>query len=547
MITGNEQKKAHISFKELILRVQVLNNLLVLFIVTLLFLTFVFRILTNEAQEKIKSTMKILSHNLEATLEFEDNTTADEILRSLKIDHNYLSGLLLTKDHKIFASFGAYQSDTIANLTNETLMERFQISRLDYIEYYYTINKEGSPLGYVYVKYDLSQIKNSIKNIIIVSIFIMLLVLIVSIAISRPFQAKIVKPIYRLIEKVKLVTQSGDYSTRIGQFGDESNEISELYALSSVFNEMMEVVEQRNLQIKGINDTLELKVKQRTEELEKIQKIAVENAHEAGKAEVATGVLHNIGNVTNSLNISVNRMAELQSNSAIEILDKIFGLMISHKENLGEYLLNDPQGKKIVDNLGDIMEFARNQEAQIDQEVERIKQVCSLIKDAVVAQQNFAKNIRFSEKLDIKSLVEEAIKICNNSGFLKGIDLHIGFVENFIVEVEKSKFVHIILNLLKNASDAMKHLDPRDRKLYIEANSSIERGNYLLIKDSGVGIQKELLHKVFTHGFTTKSSGHGFGLHHSVIAINEMGGSLQAFSDGKDKGAEFILSFKKAA
>ena len=75
----------------------------------------------------------------------------------------------------------------------------------------------------------------------------------------------------------------------------------------------------------------------------------------------------------------------------------------------------------------------------------------------------------------------------------------------------------------------MKHLDPQDRKLYIEANSSIERGNYLLIKDSGVGIQKELLHKVFTHGFTTKSSGHGFGLHHSVIAINEMGGSLQAF------------------
>ena len=61
------------------------------------------------------------------------------------------------------------------------------------------------------------------------------------------------------------------------------------------------------------------------------------------------------------------------------------------------------------------------------------------------------------------------------------------------------------------------------------------------VKDNGVGIPKENLRKIFQHGFTTRSDGHGFGLHGSAIAATQMHGSLSVDSAGDDQGATFVL------
>ncbi len=67
------------------------------------------------------------------------------------------------------------------------------------------------------------------------------------------------------------------------------------------------------------------------------------------------------------------------------------------------------------------------------------------------------------------------------------------------------------------------------------------------VQDSGVGIQPEVLGRLFEFGFTTKKDGHGFGLHTSAILAKELGGELAAFSEGPGQGARFVLRLPAAA
>jgi two-component system NtrC family sensor kinase len=67
------------------------------------------------------------------------------------------------------------------------------------------------------------------------------------------------------------------------------------------------------------------------------------------------------------------------------------------------------------------------------------------------------------------------------------------------------------------------------------------------VQDSGVGIQPDVLQRLFEFGFTTKKDGHGFGLHTSAILAKELGGDLAAYSDGPNCGAGFVLQLPETA
>jgi C4-dicarboxylate-specific signal transduction histidine kinase len=69
----------------------------------------------------------------------------------------------------------------------------------------------------------------------------------------------------------------------------------------------------------------------------------------------------------------------------------------------------------------------------------------------------------------------------------------------------------------------------------------------LSVRDNGSGIRSENLTKIFHHGFTTKATGHGFGLHSAANAAKAMKGSLSVQSEGPDRGATFTLELPVAA
>jgi len=106
--------------------------------------------------------------------------------------------------------------------------------------------------------------------------------------------------------------------------------------------------------------------------------------------------------------------------------------------------------------------------------------------------------------------------------------------------------VHVVVNLVKNAIDALSQVPEADRRLTIQVRRDGARAQ-LLVRDTGVGIPAENLEKVFSYGFTTKAAGHGFGLHTCANYVKQMGGTVTVQSDGPGKGATFTVTFDPAA
>ena len=100
--------------------------------------------------------------------------------------------------------------------------------------------------------------------------------------------------------------------------------------------------------------------------------------------------------------------------------------------------------------------------------------------------------------------------------------------------------LQILINLLRNAKYACEASGKSDKQIVVRiANHA--GGVQIAVTDNGVGIQPDHMTRIFSHGFTTKKNGHGFGLHSGALAARELGGALRVASDGPGQGATFTL------
>jgi len=167
-----------------------------------------------------------------------------------------------------------------------------------------------------------------------------------------------------------------------------------------------------------------------------------------------------------------------------------------------------------------------------------------MMKEVISTQQAYAKSGFHSEQLNLSELVEDALKIQEASLKKWGVKLNTNYAETPLCTGQKSKLLQVITNLVKNAKEAMNDNDQfnRPKELTIETGKLNDSALYLTVKDNGCGISEEQLNKIFNHGFTTKESGHGFGLHTCANAMTEMKGALKVDSDGLQEGACFTVT-----
>ncbi|MGB0582117.1 MAG: PAS domain-containing protein [Limisphaerales bacterium] len=259
----------------------------------------------------------------------------------------------------------------------------------------------------------------------------------------------------------------------------------------------------------------------------------------AGMAEVATGVLHNIGNVLNSINVSSNVVADLIRRSKSANLERICGLLEANDANLGEFLTNDEKGRQIPDFLKKLATVLHQEQETLLNELEEMHMSIDHIRDIITTQQGYAKVGGTVEELEPEDLLEQAMKMEDNS--LKGHDVTIerDMQPTPRIAVEKHKLIQVLVNLVRNTKQAM--AATREKKLIVAIGTKGDDGVYIAVTDNGKGIEKENLEKIFSHGFTTKKDGHGFGLHSSALAVKEMGGRIYADSRGPGNGATFTV------
>jgi PAS domain S-box-containing protein len=282
-------------------------------------------------------------------------------------------------------------------------------------------------------------------------------------------------------------------------------------------------------------------IKQAEAELERTHKQLIQASREAGMAEVAASVLHNIGNVLNSANVSLSVVAGQVKNTKGTIVAKVAALMREHASDLGAFITDDPKGRLLPNLLDQLAEQLAREKAALLSEIDSLAKNIDHIKDIVAMQQNYGKISGVTEKVKVTDLAEDALRM-NASALLRhDVRLYREYDEHLPeITVEKHKVLQILVNLIRNAKQACDAADSTVKQLTIGVRNGSDRVR-ISLKDNGVGIQADNMARLFHFGFTTKQNGHGFGLHSSWLAAKEMGGALTAQSDGPGKGATFVL------
>ena len=276
-------------------------------------------------------------------------------------------------------------------------------------------------------------------------------------------------------------------------------------------------------------------------ELEAMHRKLVDASRQAGMAEVATGVLHNVGNVLNSVNVSCNLVARDLNQSKSTSLSRVTTMLNEHEKDLGTFITSDPKGKAIPGYLTQLAEVLAGERTDMLQELKTLQKNIEHIKDIVAMQQSFARVSGVSEMVKITELVEDALNMNSLSLTQNGVQLVREYPPELpAISTDKHKVLQILINLIRNAKHACDDSDQNDKRLVVSVTNGHGRVQ-ISVKDNGIGIPTENLDRIFSHGFTTKKDGHGFGLHSGALAAKELGGALAVHSDGAGKGATFTL------
>ncbi len=269
-------------------------------------------------------------------------------------------------------------------------------------------------------------------------------------------------------------------------------------------------------------------------------------SHQAGMAEVATGTLHNVGNALNSVSVSASLVADKVRSSRLASLSKTVAMLERPKEELAAFLSQDPKGQKVPVLLAKLAQHLEEQQQSTLKELESMLSNLEHVKQVIKMQQVHTKTSALLEEVNLSEILDSALAMSEASiSFPKGLDVIKEYQAESPIQVEKHKLMQILVNLCCNALESLAEEPAAEQRLLLRT-SIVGNKVHLEVQDSGGGIAPENLDKLFSHGFTTKPDGHGFGLHNCFLAARSMGGRLSAQSAGTGKGATFLLELPAA-
>jgi signal transduction histidine kinase len=276
-------------------------------------------------------------------------------------------------------------------------------------------------------------------------------------------------------------------------------------------------------------------------ERETLQRQLLESSRRAGMAEVATGILHNVGNVLNSVNVSATLAVERVRDSKVSTLTKLAELLQSQADDLPTFFSSDPRAARIPGFVESLSKELTTEQSLLIEELNHLWKNIEHIKDIVAMQQSFATVSGVVEELDLVELAEDALRMNASSFARHDVEVNREYVRRPRVSTERHKVMQILVNLIRNAKQACDETHRGDKKIVLRIGEQQDRAEISVI-DNGIGISPDNLARIFSHGFTTKKTGHGFGMHSGSLAAKDLVGELRCESAGAGRGATFTLT-----
>jgi signal transduction histidine kinase len=302
---------------------------------------------------------------------------------------------------------------------------------------------------------------------------------------------------------------------------------------------------QKNQELESTNSNLHVEITERKKaeaEKQKLHQQLVQASRRAGMADVASSVLHNVGNVLNSINVSTDTLLRTLKKPLVADVCRIASLFREHHDNLQEFLTVDPKGKQIPSYLGLVAESLTGSHQTIRSELDSLVKKVDHIKQVILSQQDIARAGNVREPTSAEDLMEQAVMMAMPELERYQIQVVREYIPVPPVMTDRHQVMQILVNLLTNAKNAMVEHSGSIRRLTLRIGAFPDNAFVRFeVIDTGVGIKPENLPGLFAQGFTTRKAGHGLGLHSAAIVAKNLGGALQALSMGEGQGATFTL------
>ena len=612
--------------------------------------------------QNLTTLAQIIGDNSSGALDFNDPKAAQDILSALRAEPNITAACISTKDGQRFATYR--RADVLTDFSPIKMKTDGHQFANGYLILCRHIMQKGDTVGSVYLQSDLRDLSVRLRKYISIVGIVLFASTLAAFLLSSKLQRWLSEPILHLAKTARAVALEKNYALRAVKKSQD-----ELGMLTDDFNEMLTQIQQQDAALQAANESLEIRVEERTRELEsslsllhatiestvdgilvvdrqgravtynrkfvsmwgipeavlasgdseqmmatvldqlsdpegylrrvrerqadsdgegfdllsfkdgrvfeqcvqpqyirdemvgrvwsfrditerKRAEANLENLHrqlldtsrQAGMAEVATSVLHNVGNVLNSLNVSFALVSDRVRKSKLSNLARAAGLLQEHKDDLAAFLSGDPKGMQLPDYLINLAQHLTEEQAEILKELQSLNGNVEHIKEIVAMQQNYSRVSGVVESLPVAELVEDALRM--HAAALARHDVQVirEYADTPLVLVDKHKVLQILVNLIRNAKYALDEGDQRDNLLTLRVTKNSSDFVHVSVIDNGVGISPQNLPRIFEHGFTTRKEGHGFGLHSGALAAKELGGTLTVHSDGVGKGATFTLA-----
>ncbi len=471
---------------------------------------------------------RIVAENAAGPVSFQDAAAAVAVLTPLRAKPAIRGAVIDLPDRSAFATYGdpgphrAWLADDRASGYDGWLLHTVA-----------PITGDSAPLGSVHLVSDLRpMVWAALRSSLVALGLALSLALLLSLFVLSRLRGVILDPIENLHAATRRVADSADFSQRAAVIsGDEMGE------LTLAFNRMLERLQAKEAELRAANTKLTDEIAERA----RLEARLLETSRQAGMAQVATGVLHNVGNVLNSVNISANLLRDaLTANPQLKLLKQAADLMRAQGETLPRWLADDERGRLVPKLVMEVSDQLAAGQPETHRELDHLVQNVDHIKQIVAMQQSYAKAGGVMQTVRPADLFEEATRLAQASADRHGVRITPYFASTPQMETDRHQVLQILVNFITNAVQAVKARPDGDRRITLHL--AHEAGKIVFtVEDNGAGIAGENLQKIFQHGFTTRKDGHGFGLHSGALAARNLGGKVRVQSDGPGRGARFSL------
>lgn len=514
----------------------VISSSVTLFVACLAFVSNDIVVIRDSKVKQLTALAEVLGSNSSAALSFDRPESAAELLKSLEKRPTIKYACLLHENGKLFAEYVADPRAGRPESSRDAAEPGYHFTDDGHLEVILPVVEDGEELGTICLYESLSDLAAQLIRYAVIVGVIVVMSLLVAVLCSFRLQRAISQPILDLAVTAEKISTEGDYSLRVPRRSED--EIGVLY---EQFNLMLERIQRGEQKLHEARERLEVRVRERTAQLEELHKQLLETARRAGMAEVATSVLHNVGNILNSVNVSADLIRERLKKSELKDLNRALAILQEHKDGLASFVAENPRGKHLAPYLIAAGRTLQSEQAEISNLSNALVENISHMKSIVAMQQSYTQASGFTESLSLAHLIDDVIEIHASSLDKYGITLLRQYEDIPDVTVDKHRLVQILINLIKNAKESLTEKNAPDATMKIRLYKKGDDRVCISVEDNGVGIRKEHLDKIFTYGFTTKEAGHGYGLHSCANLVGEMGGALSPHSDGPNLGAVFTL------